>query len=187
MRRFFIPAIAIAVAAGFAALIVFGVSQTGDDRSLDQAVAATKLPPAPAADMKLPLLKGNGTISLNSLRGKVVVLNLWASWCPPCREEAPTMVSLQKRITPLGATVLGVTWNDAAPDSEAFIARTGLNYTQARDVGGGFAKAYGTKGLPETFVINPKGRITAMRRGAIDDAFLDAALVPLLGQKAASK
>jgi len=175
------------VAAGFAALIVFGVAQTGDDRSLDQAVAATKLPTAPAADMKLPLLKGNGTVSLDSLRGKVVVLNLWASWCPPCRQEAPTMASLQNRISPLGAEVLGVTWNDAAPDSDAFIARTGLNYAQARDVGGAFAKAYGTKGLPETFVINPEGKVTAMRRGAVDDAFLDAALVPLLGAKAASK
>jgi len=187
MRRFVIPAIAILVATGFTALIVFGVAQTGDDRSLDQAVAATKLPMAPAAEMKLPLLKGNGTVSLDSLRGKVVILNLWASWCPPCREEAPTMASLHKRISALGATVLGVTWNDAAPDSNNFIARTGLNYTQARDVGGAFAKAYGTKGLPETFIINAEGRVTAMRRGAIDDAFLDAALVPLLGPKAGSK
>lgn len=187
MRRFLVPAIAIVSAAGFAALIVFGVAQTGDDRSLDQSVAAAKLPTAPAAGMKLPLLKGNGTVSLDSLRGKVVVLNLWASWCPPCRQEAPTMESLQKRIGNLPATVLGVTWNDAVPDSNAFIARTGLDYTQARDVGGAFAKAYGTKGLPETFIINAEGKVTALRRGAVDNAFLDAALVPLLGSRAGSK
>jgi cytochrome c biogenesis protein CcmG/thiol:disulfide interchange protein DsbE len=187
MRRVLLPALAILAAASFAALIIFGVSQTANDRSIDQAVAAGRVPTAPAAKTKLPMLDGVGSTSLASLRGKVVVLNLWASWCPPCREEAPDLAALQKRIVPLGGTVLGVAWNDTIPDAKAFVAKEKLNYLQARDVDGSFAKAYGTKGLPETFVITRDGRISSFRRGAIDNRFLDAALVPLLGSKAASK
>lgn len=187
MRRLLLPAIAVIIAGGFAALIAFGVSQTGEDRSIDQAVAAEGRPLAPKADVKLPTLDGKGAVSLESLRGRTVVLNIWASWCPPCREEAPELAALQRRIEPLGATVLGVTWNDTIPDARKFIADAKLDYLQARDVGGSFAKAYGTKGLPETFIIDPAGKITALRRGAVDAAFLDAALVPLLGRKAASK
>ncbi len=187
MRRAIVPAIVIAALSGFAALIVFGVLQKGDNRGLEQAVAAGKSTPAPASNLALPLLDGRGSVSLDSLRGKVVVLNLWASWCPPCREEAPQLASLQKRITPLGATVLGVTWNDTVPDAKEFIAKAKLDYVQARDVGGGFAKAYGTKGLPETFIIDRNGKITALRRGEVDSRFLDAALVPLLGKAAASR
>lgn len=187
MRRLLLPAIAVIIAASFAALIAFGVSRTGDDRSIDQAVAADGRPLAPGADEQLPLLNGKGTVSLQSLRGKTVVLNIWASWCPPCRDEAPDLAALQKRIAPLNATVLGVTWNDTVPDARRFIERTKLEYLQARDVGGSFAKAYGTKGLPETFIIDPTGHVTALRRGAVDRAFLDAALVPLLGRKAAAK
>ena len=187
MRRALVPTIVIAALAGFAALIVFGVLQKSDNRGIDQAIAAGKATPAPASTVKLPLLEGSGSVSLDSLRGKVVVLNIWASWCPPCREEAPQLASLQKRIAPLGATVLGVTWNDAVPDAKEFIAKTGLNYVEARDVGGGFAKAYGTKGLPETFIIDRTGKITAVRRGEVDSQFLNAALVPLLGKAAATK
>ncbi len=187
MRRLLLPALAILAAAGFAALIIFGVAQTADDRSIDQAVAKGTGPVAPAAATRLPLLEGGGSTSLASLRGKVVVLNLWASWCPPCREEAPALASLQRRIAPLGGTVLGVAWNDTIPDAKAFVAKEKLDYLQARDVDGSFAKAYGTKGLPETFIITRDGRISALRRGAIDDRFLDAALVPLLGSKAASR
>jgi cytochrome c biogenesis protein CcmG/thiol:disulfide interchange protein DsbE len=187
LRRIALPTIAVVAAACFIALIVFGVSQTGDDRRLDQAVAAHSLPAAPDATARLPLLTGSGTLSLAQFRGKVVVLNLWASWCPPCRDEAPQLAALQRRIAPLGATVVGVTWNDSIPDAAKFAKEAGLNYPQARDVGGPFAKAYGTKGLPETFVIDRSGRITAMRRGEIDAAFLNSATVPLLGARAAAK
>ena len=184
MRKAILPAVAVLVAAGFIALIVFGVSQTGDDRTLDAAVAAGKSPAAPSPTMKLPTLDGGKPIALADLRGKVVVMNLWASWCPPCREEAPQLKALQERIAPLGGTVVGVAWNDSIPDATKFTKAAGLNYPQLRDVNGSFAKSYGTQGLPETFVIDRQGRITAMRRGTIDRAFVDSALVPLLGRRA---
>lgn len=184
MRRAALPLIAVLVTAGFAALIVFGVLRTSADSSIDEAVAAGRAPAAPAAEARLPLVDGKGATSLSALRGKVVVLNIWASWCPPCREEAPLLERTWKRIAPLGATVLGVTWNDTAGDATAFVRRTGLTYPQARDVDGRFAKAYGTKGLPETFIIDRSGRVTAVRRGAVDAAFLASELDPLLRQGA---
>lgn len=181
MRRTVLPALAVLIAVAFIALIAYGVTRTGDDRSIDQAVAAAKLPDAPAASVALPRLDRPGDVSLRDLRGKVVVLNIWASWCPPCREEAPQLTALQRRIAPLGGTVVGVAWNDSIPDARKFIADAGLDYPQLRDVDGAFAKAYGTKGLPETFVIDRQGRIVALRRGEVDAAFLDQALVKLLG------
>lgn len=186
MRKAALPAIAVLIIGGFIALIVFGVSQTGEDRSIDEAVAQAKLPSAPAAGTKLPQLDGGKTVSLDDLKGKVVVLNIWASWCPPCREEAPRLAALQKRIKPLGGTVVGVTWNDSIPDARKFVLDSKLGYLQLRDVDGDFAKAYGTKGLPETFVIDREGRIVALRRGTVDEAFLNRTLVPLLGNKAKS-
>jgi cytochrome c biogenesis protein CcmG/thiol:disulfide interchange protein DsbE len=178
--------LAVLAAAGFIALIAFGVSQTGDDRSIDQAVAAARHPAAPGASTALPRLDGSGTLTLAQLRGKVVVLNIWASWCPPCREEAPQLAALQKRIQPLGGTVVGVAWNDSIPDARRFIAKSRLDYPQLRDVNGAFAKSYGTKGLPETFIIDRDGRVVALRRGEVDAAFLNRALVDLLGPGAKS-
>jgi len=178
VRRFALPLIAVLLAAGFIALIVFGVSQTGDDRSLDNAVASAKPVTAPQYAKQLPSLNGP-TRSLADFRGKVVVLNLWASWCPPCREEAPLLEKTQKRIQSQGGTVVGVTWNDSIPDAKKFAAEVGMTYPQLRDVDGTFAKAYGTKGLPETFIINRQGRIVALRRGEVDTAFLNEKLYPL--------
>ena len=172
--------LAVLVAAGFIALIIFGVAQTGDDRSIDQAVSKGTFPAAPDYSKRMPLLNG-GTSSVAEIgRGKTVVLNLWASWCPPCRQEAPLLESTQKAIAARGATVIGVTWNDSIPDSKAFAAKTGMTYPQLRDVDGSFARAYGTKGLPETFIINPQGKIVALQRGEIDARFLQESLFPIL-------
>ncbi|MEI7889731.1 MAG: TlpA disulfide reductase family protein [Actinomycetes bacterium] len=179
MRRIALPLIAILAATGFVALIVFGVSQTGDDRTLDQAVAKAAKPIAPGLTDRLPSLSGSAQ-SLADYRGQVIVLNLWASWCPPCRDEAPLLERTQLRIAKEGATVIGVTWNDSVPDAKEFARKTGMTYPQLRDVTGSFAKAYGTKGLPETFIINRQGRVVALNRGEITASFLAKSLDPLL-------
>jgi cytochrome c biogenesis protein CcmG, thiol:disulfide interchange protein DsbE len=169
------PLAPIAVALAGAALIgllAYGIATRSPSRTLDDALAAGLRPRAPAYGQTLPLLGAAGSRSLASYAGHVVVLNFWASWCEPCREEAPRLERLQRRIAPRGATVLGVTYKDAAADSESFARHYRLTYPSMRDVSGEFARAFGTDALPETFVIDSAGRVRAISRGEVDDLFL---------------
>ena len=160
-----------------AALLVYGIVQRGDDRSIDAAVRDGKRPPAP--DHVLPRLEGEGSASLKSYRGKVVFLNFWASWCDPCREEIPLLKRFQDKLGNRG-TVLGVTYRDDPVDSRAFADKLGINYPSLRDSKLELAPDYGTRALPETFVIDAQGRLVAVSRGQVTEEFLDNALAEAL-------
>ena len=167
-------AIAIAVlAALLVGLLVYGISQQGDDRSLEAAIKRGDYPAAP--DARLPQLTGDAERSLADYRGQVVVLNFWASWCVPCREEAPILESFDKSLGERGL-VLGVTYKDEASESRTFMRENRLTYSSLRDDKLALAPKYGAKALPETFVINKRGRIVAISRGTVTRDFLDGAL-----------
>jgi cytochrome c biogenesis protein CcmG/thiol:disulfide interchange protein DsbE len=174
MRRFALPTAIVVVAAALVGLLVYGLAQKATSRTLDDAVAHRLRPPAPVAT--LPLLSGSGRQSLIAYRGKVVVLNFWASWCDPCKAEAPMLESAQRQLLAHRATVLGVTDLDLAPDSRSFVARYGLTYPNLRDVDGNLSHSYGTNQLPETFVIDRQGRVAAISRGEVDQPFLNRAV-----------
>lgn len=174
MKRVAVPVVVIVVAAALIALLGFGLAGAGTDRTIDSAVAAGRQPIAP--DQKLPLLGGGGARSLADYRGKVVVLNFWASWCVPCRAEAGVLERAQRRLAGRDATVLGVSYEDAPPDAEQFVRQFGITYPTVRDVDRRLAAAYGTRQLPETFVIDRHGRIVAVRRYQLSQKWLDAAL-----------
>lgn len=160
-------------------LLVYGVTAKSASRTLDQALAEGRRPPAPQAGRRLPVLAGGPTgagDSLAAYRGKVVVLNFWASWCTPCQEEAPLLERAQDRLRPHGGTVLGVTYLDASPDSRRFVSEQRITYPSLRDTTGEFAHSYGTDQLPESFVIDRAGNIVALRRGEIEQAFLNKAI-----------
>jgi cytochrome c biogenesis protein CcmG/thiol:disulfide interchange protein DsbE len=172
------PLVPLAVGLAGAALIgllAYGIATRSPSRTLDDALASGLHPPAPSATHALPLLGGTGRRSLSSYAGHVVLLNFWASWCVPCREEAPRLERLQRLLALHGATVLGVTYKDAASDSASFVLQYRLSYPNLRDTGGEFAHSYGTDALPESFLIDPTGRIFAISRGEASESFLQHA------------
>jgi cytochrome c biogenesis protein CcmG/thiol:disulfide interchange protein DsbE len=159
-------------------LLVFGVLQTGDDSSIDQAIARGEHPIA--HDGSLPLLDGGRGRTLADLRGDgFVIVNFFASWCEPCSEEAPLLNRLQRRLAGRG-TIVGVAWNDATDDSRDFVRSHGIAYPVVRDVDGTFAKAYGVKGMPETFVLDRRGRIVALQRSQLTPEWVATTLDPLV-------
>jgi cytochrome c biogenesis protein CcmG, thiol:disulfide interchange protein DsbE len=163
-------------------LLVYGVKATGPGHTLDDAIARGERPIAPA--VALPRLQGGSTTTLAHYRGRVVVLNYWASWCTPCRQESPLLERWHQRISARGGTVLGIDSLDVTSDARAFIGRFRLTYPMLRDRDGDTQKRFGVTGYPETLVVDRRGRIAALQRGPVDDAFLRRTVLPLLSGSA---
>jgi cytochrome c biogenesis protein CcmG, thiol:disulfide interchange protein DsbE len=96
---------------------------------------------------------------LSDLRGRVVLLNFWASWCPPCVDETPALNQLQKRIQPLGGTILGVSVDDDPSAYDKFLEQYNVDFPTFRDPSKNIPLAYGTTMYPDTYVIRRDGRI----------------------------
>jgi cytochrome c biogenesis protein CcmG/thiol:disulfide interchange protein DsbE len=177
VKRSAVPITVAALAIALIALLVYGVVSKKTNDTLDQAVRAGKKPPAPGRDVALPNLAGAGSRRLADLNGKVVVLNFWASWCQPCKAEAPVLEKVQQRLQKTGAgTVFGVTYKDAPGSSRAFVRQEKSTWPNVRDDRLKLAPKFGTSQLPETFVIDRSGNIVAVSRGQIDQQFMNAAL-----------
>jgi cytochrome c biogenesis protein CcmG/thiol:disulfide interchange protein DsbE len=176
MRRRVLPIVASLAGASLVALLLYGVSTQAANRTLDELVARGQHPPAPDATRALPVLGSGAQSTLAAFKGKVVVLNFWASWCGPCQLEAPLLEHAEDSLEKHGATVLGVTYQDASPDSEGFVRRYHVTYPVLRDTTGEFAHSYGTRQVPESFIINRDGRIVAISRGEIEQGFVNQAV-----------
>jgi cytochrome c biogenesis protein CcmG, thiol:disulfide interchange protein DsbE len=172
---------AIAAVVALVGLLAYGLSQNEPDRGIEQALARGERKPAPG--FELPRLSGEGKGSLAHYRGRVVVLNFWASWCDPCRKESPLLQRWHKRLVARGGTVLGVDVLDVASDARDFVREYRLTYPQVRDGDGDVLSSWGVVAYPETFVIDRRGRIAASRRGPVDDRFLRRRVVPLLAER----
>ena len=163
-------------------LLAYGVASRGQDTSIDDAIAEGKRIEAPTA--RLPVLGEGGEGSLADYKGKVVVLNFWASWCKPCTEELPLLEKTHKAISGRDALVLGANYQDVSDSALGFVRRFKLSFPSLRDRDGEFADRYGSRAFPETFVVDRRGRIAAQRRGPVDQQWLDRTLQPLLGEAA---
>ncbi|MFJ2818247.1 TlpA family protein disulfide reductase [Streptomyces sp. NPDC087294] len=184
--RVCVPVLAALVgAATLVGMTVFGDDgeahgSSGRHRSADGALTidAAHRPTAPD-------LVGTGTdgraVSLADHRGRTVVVNVWASWCGPCREEAPALTRYQERTKGQGVVVLGLNEDDSAGAARAFAREYRMSYPSVLDPAGKRFRALArgltsTQGLPVTFVIDPRGRVAATVSGGIDEKRL-AALV----------
>jgi peroxiredoxin/tetratricopeptide (TPR) repeat protein len=125
--------------------------------------------PAPA--FTLTTLDGR-TVSLDSFRGKTLVVNVWATWCPPCREEMPDLIKSYPALHKGGVEFLGVDTTEEAPIVRAYAVAKGLPYAQAIDSGKSFEKAYDIQYFPTTFVIDPQGILRARNIDVIAPAEL---------------
>jgi cytochrome c biogenesis protein CcmG/thiol:disulfide interchange protein DsbE len=164
MRRYLFPGFVSLAAAALLGLLAFGIAAQGVSTSIDSQLARGIRPFAPDSRSLLPGLGSTPNLTLSSLLGKVVVVNLFASWCQPCQAEATILERTQKQLAGKDATVLGVTYRDTTNDAEQFVRQEHIDYPVVRDVSGGFARAYGANGIPETFVIDRSGRVAAIRR-----------------------
>lgn len=181
MRRLAVPGLVALLAVALVSLLVFGVLQTTDDSSIDQAVARGEKPAAKS--VALNLLDGRGTDAIANHRGRPIVINFFASWCPPCEEEAPLLNRVQEQLEAAGGTVIGVAVDDARSDTQGFIDDHGVRFPVLRDVDRALSKNFEVKGLPETFVIDEQGRITALQRQQITQRWVDDHVTTLLAQQ----
>jgi cytochrome c biogenesis protein CcmG, thiol:disulfide interchange protein DsbE len=184
MRRLLSPVAitVLGVLVALLALLAYGLSESEPDRRVEESLRSGERNPAPA--LELPRLSGVGAETLEDYRGNVVVLNFWASWCEPCRTESPLLQRWHKRMEKRQGTVLGVDVQDVTDDAREFISRYRLSYPMLRDGEGLTREAFAIVGFPETFVLDRRGRITAVRRGPVDERFMRERVLPLLRERA---
>ena len=134
-----------------------------------------------APDFELPSLQTGDPVALRDYRGRVVVLNFWASWCAPCRREAPALQRTSDAYADLGVRFIGVDHVDDRAAALRFVAEFDITYPSVFDPGGELAVDYGLIGLPTTFVVGRDGRIALRFVGYVDEPSLSRALDEVLG------
>ncbi len=154
---------------------VFGIALARQNQTQPQS--------GPAPDFTLTTLDGD-TIRLSDLRGKVVVINFWASWCGPCRVEAPALQKVYERYRDRGVEFLGVAWTDTERGARAFIAEFNQTYPNGLDLGTKLAELYRIQGVPETFIVNQNGQIVQFIMQPITEQSLSAILDRVLANGA---
>jgi len=172
----------------FVALLAYGLLSRGADTTIDSGLAEGNAPLAPEFELEV-LARGaiparldqdvepelsDGSLSLAELRGTPFVLNFWASWCGPCREEAPILERGWREHARRGVLYLGLNMQDITDDALAFLSEFKVSYPSVREPGRETAQAYGATGLPETYFITARGRVVGHVVGVVTAGQLDA-------------
>ena len=154
-------------------------------QSLDNRTASSNpsiiRPGQPAPDFSLPAFSGE-TVRLSDLKGQVVLVNLWATWCPPCKQEMPAIDAFYRAHREAGFTVLMVNVQEDGGTVQAFIKANDFSFPALLDTQGELMNLYGVHGLPTTFIIDRNGRVRHIQTGAITQAELETIVNPLLNQ-----
>jgi cytochrome c biogenesis protein CcmG/thiol:disulfide interchange protein DsbE len=155
--KYGLQAATVVVVLGLLALLIWKVAH--QDKGVK--LGGGRTPPAPA--FALTRLDAPGKLALASLRGKVVVLNFWASWCAPCKSEAPRLEAAWQRYRTQGVVVLGVDGQDFSSDAKRFIRKHEITYPNVHDGPGNVGTKYGVTGFPETYFVDRRGRLVGDR------------------------
>ncbi len=173
-RRWLLPATVTVSALLFIGLLAFGLRAQAPNGAIDDSLARGRAAPAPAFDLALlePVDLGPGLgpklgarlarerLSLEDLRGVPVVLNIWASWCDPCRQEAPLLERTWRTDgRRLGTVFLGLDQQDTTGDAGAFTHQYAISYPNVHDAGNDIPRSYGATGVPETYFIDARGQV----------------------------
>jgi cytochrome c biogenesis protein CcmG/thiol:disulfide interchange protein DsbE len=147
---------AVALVAGLLALLVWKVAHN-DSTHLGSQLAAGKHPAAPG--FTLPRIGADGKVDLAALRGKAVVINFWASWCHPCKQEVPLLEAAYRKWSGKGVVFIGIDAQDFVGDAKRFATKLGITYPIVHDAPGNTVDSYGVTGFPETFFVGRNGRL----------------------------
>ncbi len=169
------------LAALLVGLLAYGLTTTGNDTTLDAATASGERVPPPTQGT-LPVLGGEGSGSLADYKGKVVLVNVWASWCEPCRDELPLIEKAHRMMSARGGTVLGIDVKENSGAALEAVDEFGLSFPNLRDRDGSFVREWGQYGYPENYVIDRQGNVAAVRRLPVTQRWLDETLPPLLDE-----
>jgi cytochrome c biogenesis protein CcmG, thiol:disulfide interchange protein DsbE len=156
-------------------LLAYGLASKG---TADVAVGQT------IPDRTLPKLDGHGSGAFADYRGRWMLVNVWASWCQPCREEAPALERFYRAQRQRGFTVLGVDSRDISTDALDFVHHYGITYPQLHDGEGDIPHELGMSGFPENFLVDPRGKLALIRRGPVTADYLRTSVEPFLSGKA---
>jgi cytochrome c biogenesis protein CcmG/thiol:disulfide interchange protein DsbE len=134
-----------------------------------------------APDFTLSTFEGQ-SVKLSDLRGKVVLVNFWASWCIPCTQEAPDLENTWRQYQDQGVMFVGVDYVDTEPEARKYLAQFNVSYPNGADLGTRISQAYRIRGVPETYIIDRAGTLRATFIGPTTAEQLQAKLEPLLSQ-----
>jgi len=120
--------------------------------------------PSPAPDFTLPARDG-GKIHLGDLRGQVVMINFWATWCGPCRQEMPLLEQIHEKYEPLGFTLLGVNVEPDSKEAQAWLAKMGVTFPILFDRDNAVSSSFGVEAMPSSVLIDREGHVRHVHRG----------------------
>lgn len=186
------PLLAIAAVGALLGLLGWATFTAGKGRNLVARVAAGERPPAPAFELEVvwprtefwprnlrPAVT-DGRLGLSEIRGRRIVLNFWASWCIPCREEAP-ILGRSARAYAGKVVFVGVDVQDLRSDALAFLREFEVPYVSLRDKGNKTYEGYGLSGVPETYYLDRRNRIVAHTQGAVSRRSLEDGITATQG------